>query len=225
MSERRRRVRRPKENHELSNEFEPRTENQREYVRAIVESDVTICCGPSGAGKTLISVGLSSQYILEGKIDNILVARSMVSCGNEMGAFPGGEASKIGPYMGPYYDYFTYFLGEARFRQLYGNKNIKFSPVEMIRGMTFKNTIMILEESQNCSSAQIKLFLTRLGENSKAIIIGDNKQSDTYHDGFQFCLDNLTNVKGLSIVHLDYSDILRHPIIPQILEVFDKNGI
>lgn len=209
----------------LYNEYKPKTQNQFDYVRAIVESDVIVCHGYAGTGKSMTAIAIASEYLIEGKINNILISKSIIGCDNEIGYLPGNVGSKIEPYMIPYLDYFEYFLGRDLFYKLYRDNRIKFQPVELLRGHTYNDAFLIAEESQNMTPKQIKMFLTRIGRNSKAILIGDDKQSDIKNSGLKFVLDKMKNIKNLSIIEMQKQDILRHPIIPSILEVFDENGV
>lgn len=209
-----------KENHLI--DFTPKTEGQIEYMKTLEESDVTICFGPAGTGKSMCAIAYASQELLNKRVDSILVARSIVSCDNDIGFLPGGIKEKIDPYMAPYIDYFKNFLGDGRFGHLAGQGVIKFMPVELLRGTTFKKTVMILDEAQNVTRKQIKMFLSRIGEGSKLILIGDPEQSDINNNGFDFCIDNLYGIKGLGIAEMIDEDILRHPIIPEIMRKFNR---
>jgi phosphate starvation-inducible PhoH-like protein len=209
----------------LTNEFKPCTRNQAEYVRSIIESDVTICYGVAGTGKSMCAIGVMCQGLIDNKIDNVLISRSIVGCDGGVGFLPGGIGEKIEPYMLPYIEYFEYFLGHDRFYKYLNYGNIKFCPVELLRGRTYNNCIMLLEETQNCTPKQIKLFLSRLGHNSRAVVLGDNRQSDIHSNGLKFCIEKLGGVKGLNMVEMDYSDVMRHKIIPEIMSIFDDNSV
>lgn len=204
----------------LMREFRPKTKNQHEYIRTVIESDVTVCYGPSGTGKSYCAIGLACEWLLSGKVDKILVSRSIVASG-EVGWFPGDVDEKFAPYIMPYLDYFEWFLG-SKFDSYLHQHKIKFIPVELLRGHTYHNTMMICDESQSVTPKQLKLFLTRLGQGSKAILIGDNKQSDINYNGLQFIIDKMQGIPGLNFAKLDNSDILRHPIIGDIINVFDR---
>lgn len=206
------------------NTFKPQTENQFDFIRSISENDLTICEGPAGTGKTFNSIGLACQYLLDGKIQKILVSRSIIGCDNELGWFPGDVSEKIAPYMLPYYEYFKYFIGNTKTEELIHYGNILLYPVELLRGHTYDDTFMLLDETQNCTIKQVKLFLTRMGKRSKSIMVGDSSQSDIDSNGLKFCIDNLNGIKNVSICYLNKQDILRHPIIPHILEIFEKRN-
>lgn len=208
----------------LRREFKPKTQHQIDFVRTVAESDVTICYGPSGTGKSYGAVGLACEHLLDEKIDRVLLCRSIIGCGDTIGALPGSIDERISPYMLPYIEYFEHFLGN-QFLSYFRQDKIKLIPVELLRGHTYNDSIIILDETQNCTPKQTKLFLTRLGQNSKAIILGDNKQSDIHNNGLQFLIDKMVDIPKLNIVQYDNSDIMRHPIIGEIINVFDSNGI
>lgn len=202
------------------------TPNHKRYLESIDNKIITVCDGPSGSGKTYMAVGMACKAILAGKIDQILVTRSIVGCGKELGSLPGDLSEKIHPYMLPTLEYFYHFFGNTNSAQsMIRNGRIKLTPVEMLRGHTFKNSFMILEEAQNCTPKQLKLFMSRIGEGSTMILSGDVNQRDQKENGMEFLLDNFGGFDDLGIVSMDYSDIVRHPIIGKILEVFDKQGI
>lgn len=202
--------------------FSAKTQGQKNYIRAIIENDITICHGMAGTGKTMCAIGLATQYLLSGKVTNILISRSIIGCDNEIGALPGGIEEKVAPYMYPYLDYIEHFIGKNTSRNYIEEGIIKFSPVELLRGHTYKNCFMILDEAQSTTIKQIKLFLSRIGVNSKIVLIGDTKQSDIKNSGFNFCIDKLTNIDKVGIVELGPQDVLRHPIIPKIMDIFDN---
>lgn len=211
---------------QMINQFTPKTDNQIEYIRCIVENHVTLCHGPAGTGKSMCAIGLACQWLVARKIDKILICRSIIACDNDIGALPGDVNSKVDPYIKPYRHYFELFLGKGGFESYYKMGAIQFSPVELIRGETYNDMFVLLEEAQNCTPKQLKLFLSRLGKGSKAIVIGDEKQSDIgRNNGFTFCLDKLGDVNGIGIAQMTYQDIMRSPILAPILEIFDKNGI
>lgn len=204
------------------NKVRPKTKNQSAFMDAIKNNYITICEGPAGTGKTLCALSLACEYLLNGQVEKILISRNIIACG-DLGALPGDEGEKSAPYFIPYFDYLEKILGRDSYKKRL-NKDIFLRPLELLRGHTYHRTIMILDEAQNSEGRQIKLFMSRMGENSKCIILGDERQSDTNAGGFRFCLNYLDNIEGLAISRLDYTDIMRSPILAPILRVFDNNG-
>lgn len=203
--------------------FEPQTKNQQDYVISVSNNDITFVDGPAGCGKSYQAIGLACQYLLEGRFKNILYSRTIVSCDGGLGFLPGTIEEKCEVYFRPAMDYFHYFIGADKTASLMKYNNLTFFPVELIKGQTHNDTLMIVDEAQNLTKKQMKLFLSRIGKGSKIIVLGDVDQSDIGANGFEFCLDYMEEVKNVGIVYLDKSDILRHPIIPHVLEVFEKH--
>lgn len=200
-----------------------KTENQKEYIRSIIENDITFCTGPSGTGKSFIVAGIASDHIMKDKIENIIVTRPLVCTGKDIGSLPGELNEKIKPYLQPMEENLKYFLGRDKFGLYYNTRRIRFEPLETMRGSTFHNSYMILDEAQNCTLEQIKMFITRMGENSKVIINGDTKQTDLYRgEGLSYCINKLKNMNGIGICKLDYSDIQRNGILGAILHALEE---
>lgn len=199
----------------------PKTKGQEEYIRCIAECDITLCYGCSGTGKTHIAASLACQYLKEGKIDKILISRPIVANSvKTLGALPGDIREKIDPYLLPIMEEMKKYLGnKSEVGKLISDKVIELVPLELIRGRTFDNCFMILDESQNCSFEQLKCFLTRIGQGSKIVINGDTDQTDLTKDagGFQRCIDLLDGVTGIGVVELTQADIVRNPLIKRIL--------
>ena len=201
----------------------PKTENQKKYIRSIIENDVTFCVGPSGSGKSFIVAGLASEHIEKGLVENIIVTRPLVCTGKDIGSLPGELNDKIKPYLQPMEENLKYFLGRDKFGLYYNTRQIRFEPLETMRGATFHNAYMILDEAQNCTMDQIKMFITRMGENSKVIINGDTKQTDLLRSGgLEFCVDRLKNISGVGSCYLDYHDIQRNGILGSILLALEE---
>jgi phosphate starvation-inducible PhoH-like protein len=171
----------------------------------------------------MCAIGIACQMLMNEQINQILVCRSIISCDNEVGILPGGISSKIEPYVLPYIDYFIHFIGQTGFHSRLGSKHIKITPVELIRGHTYHDTLMILDEAQNCTKKQLKLFFSRIGQNSKIILIGDNKQSDIGENGLEFCIRHMQNMDKIGMIEMTALDVLRHPIIPKIMKIFEVN--
>lgn len=201
---------------------EGKTNNQKEYIRSIIENEVIFCSGPSGCGKSFIAAGIAAEHLHRGDIEQIIVTRPIVCTGKEIGALPGDLSEKINPYLMPMQENFKFFLGQA-FYGLYANeRKIRYEPIEIMRGATFNNAYMILDEAQNCTFDQIKMFITRMGQNSKVLINGDTRQTDLKgKSGLWSCMDKLKSVEGVSIIYLDNSDIQRHGMIGKILNALE----
>lgn len=201
-----------------TNNLEAKTENQKNYIRSIVENDVIFCTGPSGSGKSFIPAGLAAQKLLKDEIETIIVTRPLVCTGRDIGSLPGELNDKIKPYLQPMEENLKYFLGRDKFGLYFNTRRIRFEPLETMRGSTFHNAYMILDEAQNCTLEQIKMFITRMGQGSKVIINGDNKQTDLFqHSGLDFCINRLSNVNGVGMCKLEYHDIQRNGILGAIL--------
>ncbi len=202
---------------------EAKTDNQKNYVRSIVENDVTLCCGPAGSGKSYIAAGIAAEHLWKDKIENIIVTRPLVCAGKDIGSLPGELMEKINPYLIPMQENFKNFLGQAYYGHYCNERRIQFHPLEVMRGATYHNTYMILDEAQNCTLEQIKMFITRMGEGSKVIVNGDIKQTDIKNKSGLFeCVSKLEDVEGVGISKLDYADIQRNGIIGKILSALEN---
>lgn len=217
------RKKRKEANQPKTNTLEAKTENQKNYIRSIVENDVIFCTGPSGSGKSFIASGIASQKLLKDEIDSIIVTRPLVCTGRDIGSLPGELNEKIKPYLQPMEENLRYFLGRDKFGFYFNQRRIRFEPLETMRGSTFHHSYMILDEAQNCTLEQIKMFITRMGNESKVLINGDNKQTDIFkYSGLDFCIDRLSNVNGVGICKLEYHDIQRNGIIGAVLYALEK---
>jgi phosphate starvation-inducible PhoH-like protein len=201
-------------------QLRPKSNNQAEYIRAMVESDVTICSGPAGSGKTSVAVGLACQYILEEKIEKVIITRPVVESGRGLGFLPGTFQEKIHPYLIPIIEEMKMYLLSTEHKKFMATNIIEVVPLEYMRGRNFHNCFMILDEAQNATLEQIKMFITRIGKNSKAIINGDTTQTDlpsNHGDGLSHCMDRLGGIEGVGIVRLNESDIVRNKLISKII--------
>lgn len=201
--------------------LKPKTRNQSDYIISMSENDVTFCSGPAGSGKTAVAVGLACEYILNNKIEKIVITRPVVESGRGIGFLPGSLVEKVHPYMVPIIEEMKLYLGTETFNTMRSTNEIEICPLEYMRGRNFHNTFMILDEAQNATFEQIKMFLTRIGIGSKAIINGDLDQTDLKGDSFgglSSCMGSLDNLEGVGICRLDHSDIVRNDIIAKILK-------
>jgi phosphate starvation-inducible PhoH-like protein len=200
-----------------------KTDNQKNYIRAIVENDIIFCTGPSGSGKSFIASGISAEHLHHNKIETILVTRPLVCTGKSIGSLPGELLEKIDPYLTPMQEHLKFFLGRAHYGQYSVDERIKYFPLEMMRGCTFDETYMLLDEAQNCTYDQIQMFITRMGEGSKVIINGDVKQSDiNSHSGLPDVIEKLDNLTGVAICRLGYHDIQRHGLLGSVLRRLEE---
>lgn len=207
--------------------LKPKTENQEYYIRAMAESHITICAGPAGSGKTAVCVGLACEYLLQRKVEKIVITRPVVEAGKGIGYLPGGFHEKIQPYVVPIVEEMSSYLGREGFESLKDSGVIEICPLEFMRGRNFHGSFIVLDEAQNATFEQIKMFMTRIGRRSKAVINGDPLQSDLPYrmqGGMDYCMDKLEDLQGVSICELDSSDIVRHDIISKVLTRLADEG-
>jgi phosphate starvation-inducible PhoH-like protein len=202
------------------NRLRPRTENQKNYIRTVAENDITFCHGVAGSGKTHIAIGMALEYLLDNKVKKIVITRPVVESGEKIGYLPGTAEEKLHPYLLPLLDEVNYFISTAQFVSLKLNNKIEIVPLGLMRGRNFHHSFIVADECQNASYEQIKMLLTRLGTDSKMVLTGDTTQSDLHRHaqgGFYDMSNALDNVPGIGISKLDFSDIVRNPIIAKIL--------
>lgn len=206
------------------------TPNQHEYIRTIHENHVTICAGPAGSGKSLLALITAANQLKQGEVEKILISRSLVGVGGrQIGFMPGDLESKADPYF-VFVKAYLKELFEREYDDFIKKGKIQITPIEVLRGHTYHNTFMILEEASNCTASEIKMFIGRMGRRSTCVIIGDVTQQDTHNDnGLAFCLKHLgpadNPVKGCGISILNYDDVKRNPEVKHILRTFDDNGV
>ena len=202
--------------------LEAKTPNQKDYIRAIVDNDVVICSGPSGSGKSFIAAGIAAQELHRGETERIIVTRPLVCTGKDLGSRPGEIEEKIAPYLLPMQENLRFFLTQAYYSHYVNNGSIQYRPLEVMRGSTFHNSYMILDEAQNCTLEQIKMFISRIGKNSKVLINGDVRQNDLHgRSGLETVMNKLYDIQGCGICYLGYEDIQRHDLIGQILNALE----
>lgn len=203
--------------------IEAKSHNQKEYIRAIIENDVIFCSGPSGSGKSFVAAGIASEHLHRGQIDQIIITRPLVCTGKDIGSLPGELGEKIAPYLLPMKENLQFFLGRSYYGHYDNDGQILYKPLEIMRGSTFHNSYMILDEAQNCTVEQIKMFITRMGKGSKVLINGDINQDDLRgRSGLDFCMDRLDSIEGVGICKLDYEDIQRNDIIGKVLTALEN---
>ena len=203
--------------------IEAKTENQKDYIIDLVENDVIFCIGPSGSGKSFIAAGIAANKIFKNEIDQIIVTRPLVCAGKDIGSLPGELDDKIKPYLLPMEENLKYFLGRDYYGKLFNDRRIRYEPLELMRGATFNDSYMILDEAQNCTIEQIKMFITRMGKESKVMINGDIRQTDIRNfSGLMDCVDRLEDVEGVATSRLYNEDIQRNGIIGRVLEALEE---
>jgi len=204
----------------------PRSEQQKKYVRALRQSDITISAGPAGTGKTFLAVAVALTMLLEKRIERIILSRPAVEAGERLGFLPGDMKEKVDPYLRPLYDSLYDLLDFEKIQKRIEIGDIEVAPLAFMRGRTLKNSFAILDEAQNATDTQIKMFLTRIGENSKIVINGDPSQVDLPNknlSGLNRSKKILGNLKEISIVDFDHSDVVRHPLVSKIVKAYSDN--
>jgi phosphate starvation-inducible PhoH-like protein len=197
--------------------------NQFKYLETIDESTVTFGIGPAGTGKTFLAVASAVKMYSENNIKKIVLTRPAVEAGERLGYLPGDLSQKIDPYLVPLFDSLEYFFGNETLQHLIEKRNIEIVPLAYMRGRTLNNACIILDEAQNATMSQIKMFLTRLGENSKMIITGDETQIDLHNktfSGLKKTRKTLSSIDEVSVLEFENADIVRNKIVSKILEVF-----
>ncbi len=206
----------------------PKTINQARYLSAIHKSPVTFSRGPAGTGKTYLAVAVALNYLLTGKVERIILTRPAVEAGESLGFLPGDLIQKVNPYLRPLYDALFDLIPFERVMKLMEKGSIEVAPLAYMRGRTLNRAFIILDEGQNTTISQMKMFLTRLGNNSKIVISGDVTQIDLEkpkNSGMLHAIRILRNVQEISIVELKKEDICRHPIVEKIIAAYDQHGI
>jgi phosphate starvation-inducible PhoH-like protein len=205
---------------------QPKGVNQRRYVEAIEKYDMVFGIGPAGTGKTYLAVAMAISALLAKRVNRIILARPAVEAGERLGFLPGTLQDKIDPYLRPLYDA-LYDMLEPEKVDRYLEKNvIEIAPIAFMRGRTLNDSFVILDEAQNTTSEQMKMFVTRLGFNSKAVITGDITQIDlpnARRSGLVEAIDILQRVDGLTFVHFDESDVVRHHLVQRIIRAYDEH--
>ncbi|MFB9887033.1 PhoH family protein [Balneatrix alpica] len=205
--------------------IKPRGENQKGYVKAIRSHDINFGIGPAGTGKTYLAVACAVDALEREEISRILLVRPAVEAGEKLGFLPGDLAQKIDPYLRPLYDALYEMLGFEKVAKLIERNVIEVAPLAYMRGRTLNHSFVILDESQNTTREQMKMFLTRIGFGSTAVITGDITQVDLPKgtpSGLRHVLDVLDGVKGISITHFKSKDVVRHPLVQRIVEAYDR---
>ena len=205
----------------------PRSEKQKEYVRALRQSDIVISAGPAGTGKTFLAVAVGLTMLLEKKIERIILSRPAVEAGERLGFLPGDMKEKVDPYLRPLYDSLYDLFHFEKIQRMIEIGDIEIAPLAFMRGRTLKNSFVILDEAQNATDTQIKMFLTRIGENSKIVVNGDPSQIDLPNkniSGLDRSKKLLSHLDEISVIDFDHSDVVRHPLVSKIVKAYSNHN-
>ncbi len=205
----------------------PRSEKQKEYVRALRDSEIIISAGPAGTGKTFLAVAIGLTMLLEKKIERIILSRPAVEAGERLGFLPGDMKEKVDPYLRPLYDSLYDLFHFEKIQRMIEIGDIEIAPLAFMRGRTLKNSFAILDEAQNATDTQIKMFLTRIGENSKIVVNGDPSQIDLPNkkmSGLERSKKLLSHLNEISVIDFDHSDVIRHPLVSKIVKAYSNSN-
>ena len=204
----------------------PRSEKQKEYVRALRQNEIIISAGPAGTGKTFLAVAIGLTMLLEKKIERIILSRPAVEAGERLGFLPGDMKEKVDPYLRPLDDSLYDLFHFEKIQRMIEIGDIEIAPLAFMRGRTLKNSFAILDEAQNATDTQIKMFLTRIGENSKIVVNGDPSQIDLSSknmSGLDRSKKILSHLNEIAVVDFDHSDVVRHPLVSKIVKAYNNN--
>ena len=211
----------------LGKKITPKTLGQKKYVDAIRKNEIIFSIGPAGTGKTYLAVAMAVQYLKEGKVQRVILTRPAVEAGEKLGFLPGDLQQKVDPYLKPIYDSIIEMISPERLIFYKERGIIEIAPLAYMRGRTLNNSFIILDEAQNTTNSQMKMFLTRIGVNSKAVITGDITQIDLEgglnKSGLMIASKILAHIKGISMVLLKKQDVMRHSIVKKIIKAYEDN--
>tara|TARA_B100001559_G_scaffold293621_1_gene274758 strand:- start:90 stop:1109 length:1020 start_codon:yes stop_codon:yes gene_type:complete len=205
----------------------PRSKKQKEYVKALKNNQVIISNGPAGTGKTYLAVAVALTMLLEKKVQRIILSRPAVEAGERLGFLPGDMKDKIDPYLRPLYDSLHDLIDYDKIQKKIESGEIEVAPLAFMRGRTLKNCFAILDEAQNATETQIKMFLTRIGENSKLVVNGDPSQIDLPNinqSGLIKTQKILRDIKEIAVINFDHNDVIRHPLVTKIVQAYQKSN-
>jgi phosphate starvation-inducible PhoH-like protein len=204
-----------------------RSEKQSDYIEALKENDITMALGPAGTGKSFLAVSVAVTLLMEKKIDRVILSRPAVEAGEKLGFLPGDMKEKVDPYLRPLYDALYELFGADKIDKKIETGEIEIAPLAFMRGRTLKNCFAILDEAQNATETQIKMFLTRIGENSKLVVNGDPSQVDLVnktHSGLVKSKNILKNINEIEIIEFDHNDVVRHPLVSKIIRAYQTKS-
>ncbi|AEH23348.1 PhoH family protein [Thermodesulfobacterium geofontis OPF15] len=205
----------------------PKGVTQKKYIEAIRKSEIVFGIGPAGTGKTYLAVAMAVSFLMKGEINRIILVRPAVEAGEKLGFLPGDITEKVNPYLRPLYDALYDMLSFDKVVRLFQKGAIEIAPLAFMRGRTLNEAFIILDEAQNTTSEQMKMFLTRLGQNSKAVITGDITQidlPDPKKSGLLEAIEILEGIPGITFVYFTKNDVVRHPIVQKIIEAYENKG-
>ena len=203
-----------------------RSEKQSEYIRALKENEIVMSLGPAGTGKSFLAVSIAITLLMEKKVERVILSRPAVEAGEKLGFLPGDMKEKVDPYLKPLYDALYELFGPDKIDKKIETGEIEIAPLAFMRGRTLKNCFAILDEAQNATETQIKMFLTRIGENSKLVVNGDPSQVDLPNKNQSGLIKSkaiLQDIKEISVINFDHQDVMRHPLVTKIVEAYQKN--
>ena len=205
----------------------PRSKKQKEYVKSLKTNQIVISLGPAGTGKTYLAVAVGLSMLLEKKVERIILSRPAVEAGEKLGFLPGDMKEKVDPYLRPLYDSLHDLLDFDKIQRKIETGEIEIAPLAFMRGRTLKNSFAILDEAQNTTRTQIKMFLTRIGENSKLVVNGDPSQIDLPNknqSGLIEAQNILKEIKEIAVIKFDHQDVIKHPLVTKIVEAYQKHS-
>ena len=205
-----------------------RSKKQSDYIQALKENDIVMSLGPAGTGKSFLAVSVAITLLLEKKIDRVILSRPAVEAGEKLGFLPGDMKEKVDPYLRPLYDALYELFGVEKINKKIESGEIEIAPLAFMRGRTLKNCFAILDEAQNATETQIKMFLTRIGENSKLVVNGDPSQVDLINkrdSGLTKSKKILKDIKEIKIIEFDHNDVVRHPLVSKIIKAYQNKSI
>lgn len=204
-----------------------RTEGQARYLQALRENDIILCVGPAGTGKTWLAVAMAVSLLRQSVVKKIVLVRPAVEAGERLGFLPGDIAAKVNPYLRPLFDALNDLMDPEQVKRYTESDVIEIAPLAFMRGRTLNQAAIILDEAQNTTVAQMKMFLTRMGQGSKVIVTGDMTQVDlppSTRSGLQDAVERLDGIESLAIVELGESDIVRHPLVQRVIAAYESPG-
>ena len=204
-----------------------RSKKQSDYIKALKENDIVISLGPAGTGKSFLAVSVAVSLLMEKKVERVILSRPAVEAGEKLGFLPGDMKEKVDPYLRPLYDALYELFGSDKIDKKIATGEIEIAPLAFMRGRTLKNCFAILDEAQNATATQIKMFLTRIGENSKLVVNGDPSQIDLINKSQSGLIKSKNILKGLNeikIIEFDHTDVVRHPLVSKIIRAYQKKS-